>query len=53
MEFLKAKIDWLFEPTRYFIGFLFVIFAVLKWRKIFSLPIVISVFFAFATVFLV
>src|SRR6187549_2736154 len=53
MEFLKAKIDWLFEPTRYFIGFLFVIFAVLKWRKFFSLPIVISVFFAFATVFLV
>jgi hypothetical protein len=52
MEFLKEKIDWLFEPTRYFLGFTFLIFAVLKWRKIFSRPIFILGFFVFGTAFL-
>ena len=50
MDFLKDWIDWLFEPTRYFFGFVFVIFAVLKWRKIFSLPIFIIAFFVFGTI---
>ena len=40
-DFLKHWIDWLFEPTRYFIGSLVAILAVLKFRKFFSLPIVI------------
>ena len=53
MEFLKAKIDWLFEPTRYFLGFVFVIFAALRWRKLFSRPIFITAFFVLGSVFLV
>src|SRR5688572_9020966 len=51
MEFLKAKIDWLFEPTRYFIGFVFVIFAALKWRRLFSRPIFIVTSFALGALF--
>jgi quinol-cytochrome oxidoreductase complex cytochrome b subunit len=53
MEFLKAKIDWLFEPTRYFLGFVFVIFAALKWRKLFSRPIFMWAFFVLGSAFLV
>ncbi len=50
---LRSLIDWLFEPTRYFLGSLVAILAVLKFRKFFSLPIVIIAFFVFGTVFFV
>ena len=53
MDFLKQKIDWLFEPTRYFLGFAFLIFAVLKWRKLFSRPVFITGFFVLGTLFFV
>jgi len=52
-EFLKNAIDWLFEPTRYFIGSAVLIWAVLKYRKFFSQPIVILVTFVLSTIFFV
>lgn len=52
-ETLKAAIDWLFEPTRYFLGFGAVIFAVLFFRKVFSRPIWMVIFFVLGTAFLV
>jgi hypothetical protein len=52
-EFLKDRIDWLFEPTRYFMGFAALVAAVLIFRKTFSRPIFILGFFAFGTIFLI
>ncbi|MEM7309884.1 MAG: hypothetical protein AAF682_24625 [Planctomycetota bacterium] len=51
METLRNLIDWLFEPTRYFLGSALLLFVVLKWRKLFSLPIFIYTFFVFGTLF--
>lgn len=50
---LKHLIDWLFEPTRYFLGFAAVIACVLLFRKVFSRPIWIIGFFVLGTAFLV
>ena len=52
-ETLKSWIDWLFEPTRYFTGSAIALLAILKWRKLFSLPIVIIAFFVLGTAFFV
>ena len=51
-EFLKSSIDWLFEPTRYFLGSAAAIALILYFRKFFSKPIVILAFFAVGTVFM-
>ncbi len=50
---IKHAIDWLFEPTRYFLLSTFLIIAILKWRKFFSLRIVILVTFIVGAAFLV
>jgi hypothetical protein len=50
-EKLKAAIDWLFEPTRYFLGSVLVLFLVLRFRRLFSRSIFIVGFFALGTAF--
>jgi hypothetical protein len=50
-ELLKTAINWLFEPTRYFLGSALAIVLVLKFRRVFSRPIFIIAFFAFAALF--
>jgi hypothetical protein len=52
-ETLKGVIDWLFEPTRYFLGSAALLGLVLYFRKFFSRSIVIIVFFALFGAFLV
>ncbi len=51
-ELLKNAIDWAFQPTLYFAGTVGALFAVLFWRKLFSKTVVITVFFAVGTVFM-
>ncbi len=52
-ESLKAAIDWLFQPTIYFLGSAALLAAVLYFRKIFSRPIWMVLFFSLGSVFLV
>jgi hypothetical protein len=52
-ELLKSAVDWLFEPTRYFLGSVVLLAAVLAFRRVFSSPRFIWAFFALGTVFLV
>jgi len=52
-ESLKDAIDWLFAPTRYFLGSAAILAAVLYFRKTFSRPIFMVAFFALGTLFLV
>jgi hypothetical protein len=52
-ELLKSAIDWLFEPTRYFLGSVALLAAVFYFRRIFSSIGVIAAIFALATAFLV
>jgi hypothetical protein len=52
-ETLKGVIDWLFEPTRYFLGSVALLAAVLYFRKLFSRPVVITATFVLGTAFLV
>ncbi len=52
-EALKDAIDWLFQPTRYFLGSVFLLALVLWKRKFFSRPLVIAVFFLLGTAFFV
>lgn len=51
-EALKGVIDWLFEPTRYFLGSVLLLAAVLYFRRFFSKELVIIAVFALATAFL-
>jgi hypothetical protein len=51
-ETLKTVIDWLFEPTRYFLGSCVLLAAVFYFRKFVSRPLVILVFFALFAAFL-
>ena len=52
-DILKSAVDWLFEPTRYFLGSVILLAAVLYFRNVFSKPVFIYAFFALATAFLV
>ena len=52
-ELLKNAIDWMFAPTRYFLGFVALIAGVLYFRRLFSRPVFILSFFALGTAFLV
>jgi hypothetical protein len=52
-EWLKGGIDWLFEPTRYFLGSAAALILVLRFRRFFSRPIKIIGFFVLGTIFLV
>jgi hypothetical protein len=52
-EWLKGGIDWLFEPTRYFLGSAAALILVLRFRRFFSRPIMIIGFFVLGTIFLV
>jgi len=52
-EFLKHAVDWMFAPTRYFLGSVLLLAAVLYFRKLASLTIVIVAFFGLGTAFLV
>jgi len=52
-ELLKNAVDWMFEPTRYFLGFCALVAAVLYWRKLFSRTIFMWGFFVGGTAFLV
>jgi hypothetical protein len=52
-DFLKAAVDWLFEPTRYFLGSVALLAAVLYFRKFFSRTVVIVATGALSTAFLV
>jgi hypothetical protein len=49
---LKGVIDWLFEPTRYFLGSVLLLAAVLVFRRFFSRTSVIVVTFVLGTAFL-
>ncbi len=51
-ERLKSVIDWLFAPTRYFLGSVLLLGGVLYFRKHSSRPIVIVAFFALFAAFL-
>ncbi|NOT32200.1 MAG: hypothetical protein HOP15_17270 [Planctomycetes bacterium] len=51
-ETLKGVIDWLFEPTRYFLGSVLLLAAVLYFRRFFSKELVIIAVFALAGAFL-
>ena len=51
-EFLKGVIDWLFEPTRYFLGSTLILAAAIIWRKQISKPIVIIVTFVLGGAFM-
>ncbi|MCZ6596506.1 MAG: hypothetical protein O7B99_02590 [Planctomycetota bacterium] len=42
---IKDLINWLFEPTRYFFGSAVLLMMVLRFRRTFSLPVVIVGFF--------
>lgn len=48
---LKDFIDWLCEPTRYFLGSALAIVLVLRFRRTSTHPLLITVFFALAAVF--
>ncbi len=52
-DFLKSAVDWLFEPTRYFLGSAAALAAVLYFRKLFSRTVFIISFFALGTAFMV
>jgi hypothetical protein len=52
-ETIKNAIDWLFEPTRYFIISTIAILVALKYRQIFMKKIWMWLFFVGGTVFLV
>ena len=52
-EILKTSIDWLFEPTRYFMGSIVLLAGAIYFRKHISRPIVIIGFFLVGTVFLI
>ena len=52
-ELLKDAIDWMFAPTRYFLGSVLMLAAVFYFRKVVSRPIVIAAVFALATAFMV
>ncbi len=51
-ELLKNAVDWLFEPTRYFLGSVIVLTGVLVFRRIASQPLVIIAFFTLFGLFL-
>jgi hypothetical protein len=52
-EALKHAVDWLFEPTRYFLGSVVLLAAVFYFRRLISSPGVILGFFVLATAFFV
>ena len=52
-DFLKSAVDWLFEPSRYFLGSVMLLAAVFYFRKVVSRGIVILAFFVLATAFMV
>ncbi|HEX6883617.1 MAG TPA: hypothetical protein VF530_09570 [Planctomycetota bacterium] len=52
-ESLKSAVDWIFEPTRYFLGSVVLLAAVFYFRRFVSKPAVVIAFFAFSTVFFV
>ena len=51
-ETLKHVIDWLFEPTRYFIGSVALLVAMVVFRKTFARPIVITAILVLGAAFL-
>ncbi|MEQ1891462.1 MAG: hypothetical protein ABL998_02875 [Planctomycetota bacterium] len=51
-ELLKNAVDWMFAPTRYFVGFVVLVAAVLYWRKLFSRTIFMWSFFLGGAAFL-
>ncbi len=52
-ELFKSFVDWLFEPTRYFLGSVVLLAVVFTWRRLFSKPVFIIAFFALGTLFFV
>jgi hypothetical protein len=52
-DFLKGAVDWMFAPTRYFLGSVVLLSAVLYFRKVFSRSAFMVAFFALGTGFLV
>jgi len=52
-ETIKDWIDWLFEPTRYFLGSVLGLALFIKFRRLFTKPIFIVAFFVLGTGFLV
>lgn len=53
MELFKNAVDWLFEPTRYFLGSSIALFALLKFRGTLTKPVFILASFALMTLFFV
>jgi len=53
MELFKNAVDWLFEPTRYFLGSAVALFALLKFRGTLTKPVFILASFAAMTLFFV
>jgi len=51
-EYLKHAVDWLFEPTRYFFGSIFLLIAVCVWRRLFAKKVVILAIFVLGTAFM-
>jgi len=52
-QLIKDGVDWLTEPTRYFLGSTLLIVAVLWFRRVLTKPIFVIVFFVLGTAFLV
>jgi len=50
---LKHLIDWIFQPTLYFCGFVLLLVSAAIWRRVFTRQIVIIGFFVLGTVFFV
>jgi hypothetical protein len=51
-QMIKSAVDWLCEPTRYFVGFAAALALVLAARRVISKPIFILGFFGLGTAFL-
>jgi Cytochrome b(C-terminal)/b6/petD len=52
-DYIKHAVNWLTEPTRYFVGFTLAIILILQFRKFFAKTFVIVAFFVLGAAFLV
>ena len=50
-DLIKAAVNWMAEPTKYFLGSTVLLIGVLKWRKQATHPFVITAFFILGTAF--
>ncbi len=50
-QFIKDATDWLFEPTRYFLGSAFLLFVFCRFRKVLTRPVFVTTLFVLMTAF--